>query len=75
MGPDSYVVTETPNESVETDLATLRMQLGTDYTITGPIKIFTGDCASNVDDGIGTIGAGESQTCNIINSFTIRGSL
>jgi hypothetical protein len=52
---------------------------GTDYTISYPPQVsFTGDCTDvnpnnpQSTEAIGTIGAGESQTCNIENHFTIN---
>lgn len=80
LGAGNYVVSETPDASVQIDVSDLeddfRDQSGVTYEITGPIPSFRGDCTS-VNAGFeatGTIGAGESQTCEIENHFDIRES-
>ena len=76
LGAGNYVVTETDDPSVLTDLGTLLQQFNQGGG--GPFFIqraqsLTGDCTQVLLGGqaTGTIGAGESQTCDIENSFTI----
>ena len=66
----NYRVTETPDDSIETD----KMNLG--GNIFGPdplLTSFTGDCLHFITTFLatGSIAAGESETCNIINKFQI----
>ena len=84
MGAGNYVVSETFNAaSLEEDIAFLEDRFETisggalEYEITGPILSFTGDCtAVNLgSEATGTIAAGESQTCEIENHFTITATL
>jgi hypothetical protein len=76
LGPGGYTVTETSAASVNQDIATLlqqfNMQSGGIFFIQRAQSL-TGDCTQVLLGGqaTGTIGAGESQTCNIENSFTI----
>ena len=70
LGPGNYNVTETPKASVAADIEMLG------GNITGPNINFTGgDCTQtgfNSTSAKGDILAGASQTCNIINNFTIN---
>ncbi len=69
LGPGNYNVTETPKASVDADIETLG------GNITGPNITFTGDCTQtgfNSTSATGDILAGASQTCNIINNFTVN---
>ena len=69
LNPSNYTVTETPDDSVAQEIATIR------GNITGPNPSFTGDCRPAIPgpfEAIGTISAGESQTCNIENHFVIN---
>jgi hypothetical protein len=82
LGAGNYVVSETPDVvAIQADIDYLVQQFeaqsgGTEYTISYQV-IFTGDCTDvnpnnpNSTEATGTIGAGESQTCNIENHFTI----
>ena len=86
-GADNYVVSEiTDVASIEDDIAFLeeefKSQSGAiEYDITEPFPSFTGDCTdvnpnnSLSTEATGTIGAGESQTCEIENNFEIRQSI
>jgi len=70
LGPGNYEVNETLKESVAEDIESLG------GNITGPNITFTGvDCTQtgpNSTSATGNILAGESQTCNIENHFTIN---
>jgi len=82
LGAGNYVVSEIPDvAAIEADIVYLVQQFeaqsgGTEYTITPQVS-FTGDCTDvnpnnpESTEATGTIGAGESQTCNIENHFTI----
>jgi hypothetical protein len=80
LGAGNYVVSETPDvASIQSDIDFLENEFevlsggGTEYEITGPFPSFTGDCSSAVDfEATGTIGGGESQTCEIENHFDIN---
>jgi hypothetical protein len=53
----------------------LTLEEDLDIVINGQFPSFTGDClpaAPLVFSTTGTIGAGESQTCNIVNNFVIN---
>lgn len=72
LGTGPYTVTEAAAQSVQTDIDTLKQQLG--VNIAGPTPSFAGDCTPPFQGSFsatGTIAEGESQTCNIENSFTI----
>jgi hypothetical protein len=86
LGAGNYVVSETvDNASLEAEIEFLEAELKRiaggggirDYEITGPIISFTGDCTDvnpnnpRSTEATGTIGAGESQTCEIENHFDI----
>jgi hypothetical protein len=84
LGAGNYIVSETPDvASIQLDIDFLENEFedlagdGTEYEITGPFPSFTGDCTDvnpNIPqstEATGTIAAGESQTCNVINHFTI----
>jgi hypothetical protein len=84
LGAGNYIVSETPDvASIQSDIDFLENEFedlaggGTEYEITGPFPSFTGDCTDvnpNIPqstEATGTIAAGESQTCNVINHFTI----
>lgn len=82
LGAGNYVVSETPDvAAIQADIDYLVQQFegqsgGIDYTITPQVS-FTGDCTDvnpnnpQSTEATGTIGDGESQTCNIENHFTI----
>jgi hypothetical protein len=78
LGAGNYVVSETPDvTAIQIDIAFLvnefKILSGGTYNISYPPQVtFSGDCAPS---GTGTIGAGESQTCNIENHFTITAIL
>ena len=73
LGPGNYVVIETRTTSVDEDVATLVQDPGIE-SINIQAPIFTGACTEIVpgDRATGTIGAGESQTCNIVNNFVVN---
>ena len=75
LSPGNYIVTETPNTtSINQDITTLLMQFpGVDSVGIDP-PVFTGDCTELFpgNRATGTIEAGESQTCNIVNNFVIH---
>ena len=69
LGAGAYTVTETFDDSVNADIAALG------GNITGPNISFTEDCIQtgvNSTSATGDIATGASQTCNIINNFTIN---
>jgi hypothetical protein len=71
LGPGDYVVSETVGETLDEDIQT--------FSDNHPGRIiasfspsFTGDCTgTGFFEATGTIAAGESQTCNVINAFSI----
>ena len=66
LNPSNYTVTETPDDSVAQEIATLG------GTITDPIPSFTGDCSPAIPGPFEAnvpIPVGESQICNIFNHF------
>jgi hypothetical protein len=68
LNPNNYTVTETPDDSVAQEIATLG------GNIAGPIPSFTGDCSQAIPGPFEAnvpIAAGESQICNIFNNFVI----
>jgi hypothetical protein len=68
LNPNNYTVTETPDDSVAQEIATLG------GNIAGPIPSFTGDCSQAIPGPFEAnvpVGAGESQICNIFNHFVI----
>jgi hypothetical protein len=74
LGPGDYVITEPfPNTGIERILFTQFPNIVA-IGFFGPV--FTGDCTSEtigfLTRGIGTIEAGESQTCNLSNSIIIE---
>jgi hypothetical protein len=75
LGPGNYIVTETPDTtSINQDITTLLMQFpGVDSVGIDP-PVFTGDCTEVFpgNRATGTIEAGESQTCNIVNNFRVN---
>ncbi|MGE5634341.1 MAG: hypothetical protein ACM3VV_03865 [Deltaproteobacteria bacterium] len=71
LGPGNYVVSETTDESFQTDIDTF-FDTHPDHLIIFS-STFTGDCTQSVaiDEATGTISAGDSETCDIENSFQI----
>jgi hypothetical protein len=68
LGPGTYTVEETPNvAAIEALIDDIEQQDG--FQIIGPVATFSGDCAPN---GQGTIAAGDSETCEIENTFTVE---
>jgi hypothetical protein len=68
LNPNNYTITETPDDSVAQEIATLG------GTITGPIPSFTGNCSPAIPGPFEAkvpIQAGESQICKIFNHFVI----
>ena len=85
LGAGNYVVSETFDvAAIQADIEFLVEEFedlsgGTEYTISYPPRVsFTGDCTDvnpnnqQSTEATGTIGEGESQTCNIENHFTIN---
>jgi hypothetical protein len=77
LGPGDYVVTETIEESVFDDVFTFFENNPDRFFIVVIDHSFTGDCnfldfSGTEVRATGTIAAGESQTCNAINAFTIN---
>ncbi|MDR4511029.1 MAG: hypothetical protein MRJ93_04915 [Nitrososphaeraceae archaeon] len=67
LGAGNYEVSETPNEVVEGILA--NPPTGTNRDL---IAAFNGECTQNGDfSAAGSIEDGQSQTCNIVNTFEI----
>jgi hypothetical protein len=87
LGAGNYLVSETPDvTSIQADIAFLvnefKILSGGTYNISYPPQVtFSEDCTDvnpnnpNSTEATGTIGAGESQTCNIENHFTITAIL
>ncbi|HET8857290.1 MAG TPA: hypothetical protein VFM28_07160 [Nitrososphaeraceae archaeon] len=88
LGAGNYVVSETLDAAaIQADIDYLVQQFesssgATDYTISYPPQVsFTGDCTDvnpnnpRSTEATGTIGAGESQTCEIENHFVINALL
>ncbi|HJU59440.1 MAG TPA: hypothetical protein VJ583_06800 [Nitrososphaeraceae archaeon] len=74
LGPGNYVVTETPSStSINQDITTVLQITGVESVGIDP-PVFTGDCTEVFpgNRATGTIGAGESQTCNIVNNFVVN---
>ena len=76
LDPGDYIVTETTDATVNEQLVALERE-NVDYDIAMTIA-FTGNCFAvnpSIPYGLeakGTIAAGESQTCNIINTVEVR---
>jgi hypothetical protein len=71
LGPGNYVVSETSDESLDEDLQTFA-ENHPDSAILLTSPSFTGDCTkTNLFEATGTIATGDSQTCNVINAFSI----
>jgi hypothetical protein len=71
LGPGDYVVSETSDETLAEDLQTFADN-HPGRTIVSFSPSFTGDCTgTDFSDATGTIAAGESQSCNVINAFSI----
>ena len=70
LGPGDYVVSEISGETLAEDLATFAdNHPGRAVGLFTPS--FTGDCTPGLFTAIGTIATGETQTCNVINAFSI----
>ena len=71
LGPGDYVVSETSGEMLDEDLQDFSgSHQGRSVAPSSPS--FTGDCTrTDFSDATGTITAGESQSCNVINAFRI----
>ncbi len=71
LGPGNYVVEETPNEAaIEAIIDDIEGLDG--FQITGPVATFSPDCTQSDDfEATGSIAAGESETCNIVNTFQV----
>ena len=70
LGPGAYQVSETEDLSIQGAFSAVVAQFPEIGGIVGPILTFSGDCDPAA--GTGTITAGESQTCNIENAFTLN---
>ena len=71
LGPGGYVVLETDGETLDEDIQTF-LDNHPENAIGLFPPSFTGDCTgTDFFEATGTIAAGESQTCNVINAFTI----
>ncbi len=70
LGPGEYVVTETNGETLEEDIQTF-IVTHPGRLIVSSSPLFTGDCTGTFSQATGTIAAGESPTCNVINEFRI----
>ena len=74
LDPGLYNVSDIGYPSVSDALAAVIAQFQLSSTL-GPIPIFSGDCTQilgNAQTARGTIAAGESQTCNIVNAFEVN---
>ena len=72
MEAGSFTVTETPDDSVAADVATLD---DVQIDVTGPFSSFSGDCTQTgaaLFSATGDITAGWQETCNIVNNFVIK---
>jgi hypothetical protein len=68
LDPGNYEVSETRDPMVDTIRANIERDVG--ILLDGPAPEFSGDCRlTSSSSGIGTIEEGESQVCNIANSF------
>ena len=71
LGPGDYVVSETADETFLEDFQTF-FENNPDRGIFTSVPSFTGDCNGiSSFQATGTIAVGESQTCNVINAFSI----
>jgi hypothetical protein len=72
LGPGNYTVSETVDASFNQDIATFQAS-HPGRLLNPPALSFTGNCTAPPLDleATGIIAAGESQTCNVINSFFI----
>src|SRR5215204_4558848 len=76
LDPGLYNVSDIGYPSISQAVGAVIAQFPTITSVLGPNPTFSGDCTvilGNAQTARGTIAAGESQTCNIENAFTING--
>src|SRR5215203_96376 len=76
LDPGLYNVSDIGYPSISQAVGAVIAELPTITSVLGPNPTFSGDCTvilGNAQTARGTIAAGESQTCNIENAFTING--
>src|SRR5215207_1878947 len=74
LDPGLYNVSDIGYPSISQAVGAVIAELPTITSVLGPNPTFSGDCTvilGNAQTARGTIAAGESQTCNIENAFTI----